>query len=154
VGRCWNHSSGASMTKTIRVPSFEESNRTPGESSATRRLLSAFGIDPTLVDCIIGDLAEERAERSARHGRFVASAWCAEQAIRSARHLLVAAYRHGGLAARARLCGAVGVVLIGLASLGAALVLRDGPAARIVAALANSDDGIVVNNVSAVQLPL
>jgi len=142
------------MTRTVRIPSLEESKRAVDELTAMERLLRMFGVDSALVDCVFGDLAEERAEQSAWHGKALASLWYAEQAIRSMPHLLVSAYRFGGPAARARLCAALGVVALGVAGIGTAIALRDGPPVRIVSALGNSDDGIVVNNLTSVQLPL
>jgi hypothetical protein len=124
------------------------------DRSMAERLLHAVGVDPALVDGVLGDLAEERAERSARDGKILAALWCVEQAIRSTPHLLLSAYRFGGPAARARLCAALGAVGIAIGGLGVAFALRDGPPVRIVTALANSQDGIVVNNMTAVQLPM
>lgn len=142
------------MTRTVRIPSLEESKRPADDLSVTERLLGTLGLDPSLVDSVLGDLAEERAVRSARYGKVFAALWCVEQAVRSTPHLLLSAYRYGGPMARARLCAALGVVALAVAGAGAAFALRDGPPARIVAALANAEDGIVVNNLKAVQLPL
>jgi len=142
------------MTKTVRIPSLEDSNAASHGWSTTERLFHSVGVDPALVDCVFGDLAEERAERSATQGSVLAWLWCLEQAVRSTPHLLVSAYRYGGPAARLRLCAALGVVGIAMAGIGTAIALRDGPPARIVAALANSEGGIVVNNINPVQLPL
>ena len=142
------------MTKPVRTPSLEESKHAAEDLSVMERLLRTVGVEPALVDCVFGDLAEERAERSARHGRILAGLWCVEQVIRSTPHLLVSAFRYGGPAARVRLCAALGFVVVAFAAVGAAIALREGPPVRIVAALANAEDGIVVNNVNAVQLPL
>jgi hypothetical protein len=120
----------------------------------TERLLATLGVDAMLVDSVFGDLAEERAERSARHGKVLAGLWCVEQIARSTPHLLVSAYRFGGPAARVRFSVALGLVAIATAGVGAAIALRDGPPARIVTDLANAADGIVVNKMKPVQLPM
>jgi hypothetical protein len=142
------------MMKTIRIPSSEVSEASTAAPSVTERLLRAVGVEPTLVDCVFGDLAEERAERAERYGRALAGLWCVEQVVRSTPHLLVSAYRFGGPAARARLCAALGVIALATAGVGAAIALRDGPPARIIPDLANAADGIIVNNVKPVQLPM
>jgi len=142
------------MTRTIRTPSLDAAKPAIEAASATERLLGIVGVDPSLVDCVFGDLAEERAEHAARYGRVLAALWYAEQAVRSMPHLLLSAFRYGGPRARARLAAALSIVAIGTAAAGAAIVFRDGPPARIVPDLANAKDGIVVNNVKPVQLPL
>lgn len=69
-------------------------------------LLEAFGAQSTFRDAVIGDLAEEYALRAERDGRSAALRWYAQQAARTAPHLLRSWSRQPGIVRRlARVVG-------------------------------------------------
>jgi hypothetical protein len=65
---------------------------TPAPPAGTERALGALVADRALRDALLGDLAEEYAERWARHGAASARAWYRGQAARSAPHLVWACW--------------------------------------------------------------
>lgn len=122
--------------------------------STLERLLLAIGADPGFADAVLGDLAEERALRTARDGKAAARAWYIAEALRSVPHLLQSRARRAtreecvrftAYAAAATVAVAIGLV---------AVSRRDGPPARIVAGISGYADTVVVNNVQPVQIPL
>jgi hypothetical protein len=121
--------------------------------SLGERLLAGIGADPEFIEAVVGDLAEEYAERAERDGVGVARAWYAREWLRTAPHVLRSAIRHSPRA-RAR----VSMLLAALAltvTLGAvALMTRNGPPAHLVADAGDADGGIVVNNVLPVTLAM
>lgn len=109
--------------------------------TAPIRNVRVFGADPALVDAILGDLAEEFAERMARDGVARARWWYASEAMRSAPHLV----------GRARLA----IMLTAVASCVAivAIALGRGAPARIVAG-GSGNDGVLVNSTKPITLPV
>jgi hypothetical protein len=133
----------------IRARTFmgRERPRPPAE-----RLLVAIGVAPALAESICGDLAEEYAERCARHGVGAARWWYAVEALRSAPHLTTHAIRHGNAGQRARLAAvAAGIAVLPVVAV-IAISGADGAPARLVASAGVSAEGIVVNSVRPVKL--
>lgn len=121
--------------------------------SWTERVLQGVGAHPTFADAVLGDLAEERARRTAEGGALVARCWYAREAFRSVPHLLWNAVRHGGPRGRARVAAIVAAAaLVPLASL-IALRLRNGPPDRLVGT-GDAVDGLIVNDTRPVQLSM
>lgn len=116
------------------------------------RVLLALGGDPAFIADLLGDLSEEYAERMATDGIWVARLWYVRELRRSIPHLVWNAIRHGSPAARARLAAYILAVIVSLSVLTIAWLTRNGPPARLVAGAGTDSDGIVVNNVAAVQL--
>jgi hypothetical protein len=69
------------------------------------RLLGSLGAPAALHDAVLGDLAEEFAERAARDGHLAARRWYRLEALRSAPHLLWSGGRALGLRGLLHLCG-------------------------------------------------
>ncbi len=117
--------------------------------SPVERLLERMGVDPVLVEAVLGDLAEEHAARAALEGAGAARWWYARELLRSAPHLAWSALRRldhvGRLRLAAGLAGAGAAACVALlwASSGA------GPPARLVTGVR---DTVVVNHVKAVSL--
>lgn len=59
------------------------------------RLLLAISADARFTEDVLGDLAEERAERHVRHGSLRAGAWYFREAVRAVPHLVWSAARRG-----------------------------------------------------------
>lgn len=120
---------------------------------AAEQVLQALGVDPTFAEVVLGDLAEERAERTASDGVGAARRWYVGQALRSAPHLIWSATRHP--AGRARMAAVVIGSLAGMAlvafAVQAALPTRDGPPAQLIA---GTRDTVVVNNRRPVPLSM
>ena len=112
-------------------------------------LLERLGVDPVLAESVMGDLAEEYADRAARDGALAARWWCAREAIRSVPHLAWSALRRLDGAGRVRL--AAGLAGVGVALCVAALwrSAGAGPPVRLVTGVR---DTVVVNHVKAVSL--
>ena len=66
---------------------------TPAPPTAAETLLAGCLADPELGDAVLGDLAEEWAERAADDGAPAADGWYRSQALRTAPHLLAARWR-------------------------------------------------------------
>ena len=65
----------------------------PQPPQVAEHLLAALGADPAFRDAVLGDLAEEHAERTARDGARAAARWYRREALRAAPHLLWSALR-------------------------------------------------------------
>jgi hypothetical protein len=68
-------------------------------------LLASLGAPPAVLDALLGDLAEEFAERDSRDGATAATRWYRREALRSAPHLLWSGVRALGARGLLRLCG-------------------------------------------------
>jgi hypothetical protein len=116
--------------------------------------LRYLGVDPILAEQVLGDLAEAYDEDVASNGRAAASYRYAVDLCRSAPHLGWSALRDSGPRERARLAACAG----GLALMGTLVMtasdMRDGPPARLLTNPGGAADGIVVNNMRPVQLPV
>ena len=125
-------------------------------ASPAERALLAFGADPAVLDAVLGDLAEERAERAARDGAGAARRWYAREVLRSAPHLLGHAVgsvvRHGTPRQRARLAAGLAAAGLALSVAAAAVLTRHGPPARLVVGANDSGDAVVVNYRTPIQL--
>ena len=139
------------------MPLRERRGASPENASMPERLLQGLGAHPSFSDAVLGDLAEERARRTEQHGRVAGQWWYVRETLRSAPHLLWNAIRHGGARGRAR----AAAVLVGVALLPTiaviALVIRDGPPARLVIDAQHgfdASDGIVLNTRRPVQLAM
>lgn len=124
------------------------------------RALLALGADPTFVEALLGDLAEERAQRAARDGAAAARRWYVREALHSTpyllRHVVRHVLRHGTPRQRRRLAAGL-AGLAGAASLAAlAWSTRNGPPARLAlgAGAGAAEDGLVVNEIRPVRLPV
>lgn len=128
--------------------SIHASRRREAAKPFLERLLQAIGSDPRMTECVLGDIAEERAERTARHGALHAFWWYVRETMRSAPWLVASAVRRAGWRGHAWLAAAVGIV----ATVGVAIVLSmTGDPARLVVE-GDRGDGVVVNNLGAVKL--
>jgi len=122
--------------------------------SRAERLLVALGVDPGFAEAVLGDLAEEYAQRLTRDGTGRAMAWYTREAIRSTPHLLWSGvarmYRYERGRFIAYVAGATVVATLAMA----ALHFADGPPVRIVGGISGAGDTLVINNVRPVQLPI
>ncbi|HEU4642898.1 MAG TPA: hypothetical protein VFS44_10635 [Gemmatimonadaceae bacterium] len=123
-------------------------------ASPAENLLRALGADPSFVEAVLGDLAEEYALRAARDGGAAARWWYACETLRSAPHFVLSAIRQGDPRARVRLAACGAVVALALTLAVTAVLIRDGAPARLVAGVGDAADGIVINNLLPVQLPV
>ena len=123
----------------------------PAATSAVERGLLALGVEPALLDAVLGDLAEERAERTARDGALSATLWFAGETTRTAPHLALATVRHLARHDRGRLARIVGVAAVGSLGIAAVIQLRDRPPARIASAMGPY---VILNSRHAVRLPV
>ncbi len=112
-----------------------------------------IGLDVDLVDQLIGDLVEECAQHTGR-ARIFARAWCLGQLVRSLPYLALSTLRRGNPRARLRLTASISIVLLAIAAGAAAMQLRDGPPARLLPDRAQEGDGIVINNILPVAMPM
>jgi hypothetical protein len=115
-------------------------------------VLHGLGAHPAFADAVLGDLAEERASREAEGGTVAARWWYAREAFRSAPHLLWNAVRHGGPRGRARAAAVLAAVALVPIAVAIALLLRNGPPARLIFGTGSATGGIVVNSLRPVQL--
>lgn len=136
------------MTRRV----YEDRDRWPAARSASERILLAFGADPRYLESVLGDLAEEYAERCAHHGPRAAQLWYAREVLRSAPYVVRSALKHGSPAARARLAMSLAVVAMLVTVPVVAMLVRDGPPAHLVADVAPGESGIIVNNIGPVVL--
>ncbi|HMG71595.1 MAG TPA: hypothetical protein VK544_10810 [Gemmatimonadaceae bacterium] len=120
----------------------------------TERTLLALGADPAFIGDLLGDLSEEYAHRAERDGIFAAKWWYAREMVRSTPHVIWNAMRHGTPRARARLAAGMLAVVVSLSVLTIAWLARNGPPARLVVGAGSDSNGIVVNNLEAVQLSM
>jgi hypothetical protein len=140
------------MTKPADVHAVRPAAQ-PAPRSLGERLWQSLGAEPAFAEAVLGDLAEEHAGRAARDGGLFAALWYVREAVRSAPHLIANAIRHGSPRARARLAACFAVAALAVSGSVAALMLRNGPPARL-AGIGDTGDGIVVNNVRPVQLEM
>lgn len=117
-------------------------------------ILRYLGVDRVLAEQVLGDLAEAYGEDTARDGRAAAVVRYAVDLCRSAPHFGWSAIRDSGPRERARLvaCGGLLALMVMLAT--TASNMRDGPPARLLANPGGAEDGIVVNNLRPVMLPV
>lgn len=144
------------MSRSVNKPAFECPRRRPGSSlaSASERFLCSIGIDADLIEAAVGDLAEEFADRAERDGARAARVWYAREVVRSMPHVILTALRRGGPRARLRLIACLATALLPFVLTGAMVAFRDGPPARLVAGIGNPSEGIVLNTMRPVQLPM
>jgi hypothetical protein len=118
------------------------------------RMLRLLGVHRVFAEQVLGDLAESYEERAAQDGVAAARWWYAREMLRSAPHLLWSAVRDGSPLERARLAACLtGLALVATIA-ATAVAMRKGPPARLFAATGKATDGIVVNNLQPVQLPM
>ncbi|HEX6600443.1 MAG TPA: hypothetical protein VF034_14095, partial [Gemmatimonadaceae bacterium] len=121
-------------------------------ASALERLLHLLGADAAFVDAVLGDLAEERAERTITDGARSARRWYVSEALRSLPHLVASAFR--GASGRRRVMTTLCLAAIALAmTLAVRSILNAMAPAQLIATAATSD-GIVINNGFPVQLSM
>jgi hypothetical protein len=123
-------------------------------SSWSERVLLGLGAHPAFADAVLGDLAEERGRREAVDGPVAAQCWYVREAFRSAPHLLCNALRHGGAGGRARAVAVLAGAALVPVAVATALLLRDGPPARLVLGVGSGTNGIIVNSVRPVRLSM
>jgi hypothetical protein len=140
------------MTRPVNTPAFEWARRARGSSA--ERFLCAIGIDSDLIEAAVGDLTEEFANRAERDGARAARVWYAREAVRSMPYVILTALRHGGPRARLRLVACLATVLLPFVLTAAMVVLRDGPPVRLAASIADASEGLVVNTMRPIQLPI
>lgn len=124
---------------------------TPG---VAEHLLDLLGAGSPLAADVLGDLAEERAERAARDGAARARWWWTWQAARAVPHLLWSAVRSGTPEGRVRLLVLLGIPATLTAAALAALWLRPGPVETIVAGYGNADGVVVVSDRVPMRIPV
>lgn len=118
-------------------------------------LLGLVGAHPGFVDDVLGDLAEEHAQRAAEQGTMVARWWYVAQATRALPHLAWNAARYGGAPGRMRLAAVVAALAMVPALVIAAILARDGAPVRLVVETQNGADasgGLIVNSQYPVRL--
>jgi hypothetical protein len=116
------------------------------------RFLDALGLDADFIETVIGDLAEESAERATTDGLLRARLWYAREFVRSMPHLLYAAIRRGGPRARLLIATVVSTIVITAAVIVAFVLLRAGPPAGLVTDLADASSAILLNDTKPVLL--
>lgn len=122
--------------------------------SRVERLLTAIGAERAFTDAVLGDLAEERAMREARDGRLRASLWYLRDALRSVPHLARNAWTSGSDETRSRIVTIVAAGAFAITAVVTVVLQQGSAAARIVSAYGTARDGVVINNLSAIQLPM
>ena len=134
-----------------RLPALDTA---PRATNAVEQLLDMLGAGSPVANDVIGDLADEYAQRVQRDGTASARWWYARQATRAVPYLLWNAARHGEPEARARLLALLGGTAF--ASLVAVVLwqVHIGPPARLVAGYAESPNHVVVSTVRPVKIPL
>ena len=139
---------------SLSAASRESAGTTRPSVLPVERLLRTLGGESPLADDVLGDLAEEFAQRSARDGAGVARWWYAWEALRSAPHLVRGAIRHGSPAGRARLAvWLAGSVFLSLGIV-VALLARGGPPARLVVGAEGVTNRLVVSTMRPVLIPV
>lgn len=123
-----------------------------GIRGAIDRLFAALGADPAFVEAVLGDLAEEHALRSARDGARAARTWYVQEALRSAPHLVASAVRCSSARTRAKFIAVAGIVAAIVAALMAFDTAASVPTRLVVHT--GSADGVIVNHIRPVRLPL
>lgn len=119
------------------------------------RLLQEIGAPPAFADALLGDLAEECANRVAERGALAGGAWYAREALRAVPHLVWDAFRHGGPRGRLRACLLIAAALAVPAAALLVATLRDGPAVSLAAdGHWSAAEGIVLNTKHPVQLAM
>ncbi|CAN5209745.1 hypothetical protein BH09GEM1_BH09GEM1_47750 [soil metagenome] len=141
-----------------RVPHVSSSLRPRWSAAVARswaeRMLIALGAHPAFAESVLGDMAEEQARRDAEVGPLGARWWYAREAFRAVPHLLWNAARHGGARGRARAATVLAAAaLLPFVSL-LALRHRDGPPARLLIGSGDVNEGLILNGVRPVRLPL
>ena len=121
--------------------------------SKAERLLCALGADPGFVQAVLGDLAEERAARSAVHGARSANCWYAREALRSAPHLVASAVRGASWRGRAAAMLCLGAVAVAMTFAVRSVLAGSGSPAQLLAS-GDRGDGVIVNNVRPVRLAM
>ena len=117
--------------------------------------LRALGAEPSFVDDILGDLAEEHARHVEERGAIVAHWWYVAQATQALPHLAWNAARHGGARGRMRLAAVLAGLLMVPALVITATLARDGAPARVVVQRQNGAEpgsGLIVNTRHPVRL--
>lgn len=117
------------------------------------RVLCCLGADPAFVEAVLGDLAEERATRTALDGTRAASCWYACEAIRSTPHLVASVARGASRRRRAPLVLILAAVAMAVTfAAWSMLTWRNAPAQLLAAG--DIGGGIVINNEKPVQLDM
>ena len=119
--------------------------------SGAERLWVALGASPDFVESVFGDLEEEFASRATHRGRLIARVWYVREAMRSAPYLLWSGVRYGTRQQRLRMAALLAGVMTLSVAIVLAIVLSDGPPARLVA---GSSNAVVVNSERPIQLPM
>jgi hypothetical protein len=131
-------------------PAGERATSPPAEA-----WLRALGADPAFAEAVLGDLAEEFAERAGRDGAAAARWWYLREALRSAPHLVRSWLRRASPRARARVAACVTLaVVVPAAAVLALLSTIAGPPARLEIAAGDATEGVVVNEVRPIRLPV
>jgi hypothetical protein len=138
----------------MTMPFGEGRHAASPASSSTERLLQSLGAHPSFSDAVLGDLAEERARREAESSALAARCWYASEAFRSVPHLLWNALRHGGPRGRVRAASVLAAVACIPAIAAIALLLRNGPPARLVIDARYVTNGFIVNSVRPVRMSM
>jgi hypothetical protein len=103
---------------------------------------------------VFGDIAEEQAERARHDGKPAAAAWRTRELVRSMPHLVRSALRHGGPKAYLRLAAVTAVAVLSMSLVIIAILLRNGAPVRLDPGIGNTLDGVIVNSMRPVQLPI
>lgn len=146
-------SEGAPAERAAAVAAVRR-GRASMPGSRAERFLLALGADPDFVDGVFGDIAEEQAERARHDGKQAAAAWRTRELVRSMPHLVRSALRHGGPRAYLRLAAVAAVTVLSFSLVAVAFLLRNGAPVRLDPGIGNTLDGVIINNVRPVQLPI
>ena len=138
----------------MSVPLDMRRHATSTPSSSLEHLLQSLGAHPSFSDALLGDLAEECARRESEGSRMAARCWYVREALRSTPHLLWNAMRHGGARGRMRAVSVIAWVALVPALAAIALLLRNGPPARLVIDSRYVSDGLIVNSTRPVKISM
>ncbi len=121
-------------------------------SSLLEKLLIQLGFDDVFIDGVIGDLAEEHAERREAHGAVHANAWRVREIGRSLPHWIRSALQRGDLDTRLRVAGVLALFVSIAVSGVIAYAMRDGAPSAIVLGGGDPVEGVVVNHTEPTML--
>jgi hypothetical protein len=122
-------------------------------ASRPERLLCALGADPGFVQAVFGDLAEERAARTAVDGLRSARYWYLREALRSAPHLLASAARGASWRRRAAAILCLGAVAFAATFAVRSMLAHSGAPVRLSSG-GDGAYGVIINNVRPVRLSI
>lgn len=148
----WSSEARMKASRSSLAASRLQRNGWGEHASRLERALHFIGADPSLVDAVLGDLAEERVARTIADGARSARLWYVREALRSMPHLVASAVRGANGRRRTMLMLCLAAIALA-ATLAVRGVLNARSPAQLFAA-GDRGDGIVVNNEKPVRLTM